>query len=184
MPVLRQKIACQDVTHAQAMAAFNAIIRSLFNLVFQPADTASYLKLPGNLSPCSALCRGKELTGQERPRARSRICGREFTAEQRKMMVALIEAQEQSLIPFSSLPMRSKRLTGSLWRSRSWEIERLRRIACTDGRRDDSGALHWFSLLSERIDQMKSLEDQLSAVLMAHCRDAIALAQCIRLARP
>ncbi|WP_288495843.1 nitrate regulatory protein [uncultured Pantoea sp.] len=177
LPVLRQKIARQDVTHAQAMAAFNAIIRSLLNLVFEAADTASHPEITRALIALFSFMQGKELTGQERAQGAAGFAAGEFTAEQRSTMVALIEAQEQSFNTFQQFADETVLLNWQPLAQPSREIERLRRIACTDGRRDDSGALHWFSLLSERIDQMKSLEDQLSAVLMAHCRDAIALAQ-------
>lgn len=177
MPVLRQKIARQDVTHAQAMAAFNAIIRSLLNLVFEAADTASHPEITRALIALFSFMQGKELTGQERAQGAAGFAAGQFTAEQRSTMVALIEAQEQSFTTFQQFADETVLRNWQPLAQPGREIERLRRIACTDGRRDESGALHWFSLLSERIDQMKSLEDQLSAVLMAHCREAIALAQ-------
>ncbi|MCW0350014.1 nitrate regulatory protein [Pantoea ananatis] len=177
LPVLRQKIARQDVTHAQAMAAFNAIIRSLLNLVFEAADTASHPEITRALIALFSFMQGKELTGQERAQGAAGFAAGQFTAEQRSTMVALIEAQEQSFTTFQQFADETVLRNWQPLAQPGREIERLRRIACTDGRRDESGALHWFSLLSERIDQMKSLEDQLSAVLMAHCREAIALAQ-------
>ncbi|MGX9313235.1 nitrate- and nitrite sensing domain-containing protein [Pantoea ananatis] len=177
LPVLRQKIARQDVTHAQAMAAFNAIIRSLLNLVFEAADTASHPEITRALIALFSFMQGKELTGQERAQGAAGFAAGQFTAEQRSTMVALIEAQEQSFTTFQQFADETVLRNWQPLAQPGREIERLRRIACTDGRHDESGALHWFSLLSERIDQMKSLEDQLSAVLMAHCREAIALAQ-------
>lgn len=177
LPVLRQKIARQDVTHAQAMAAFNAIIRSLLNLVFEAADTASHPEITWALIALFSFMQSKELTGQERAQGAAGFAAGQFTAEQRSTMVALIEAQEQSFTTFQQFADETVLRNWQPLAQPGREIERLRRIACTDGRRDESGALHWFSLLSERIDQMKSLEDQLSAVLMAHCREAIALAQ-------
>ncbi|KGL57856.1 transcription antitermination regulator [Pantoea ananatis] len=176
LPVLRQKIARQDVTHAQAMAAFNAIIRSLLNLVFEAADTASHPEITRALIALFSFMQGKELTGQERAQGAAGFAAGQL-AEQRSTMVALIEAQEQSFTTFQQFADETVLRNWQPLAQPGREIERLRRIACTDGRRDESGALHWFSLLSERIDQMKSLEDQLSAVLMAHCREAIALAQ-------
>jgi Nitrate and nitrite sensing. len=120
---------------------------------------------------------GKELTGQERALGAAGFAAGQFSAEQRSAMVALIEAQEQSFSTFQQFADEAVLHHWQPLAQASREIERLRRIACTDGRRDDSGALHWFSLLSQRIDQMKLLEDRLSATLMLRCREAIALAQ-------
>lgn len=177
LPVLRQKIACQAIAHAQAMDAFNHIIRSLLNLVFEAADTASYPEITRALIALFSFMQGKELTGQERAQGAAGFAAGQFTAEQRSTLVGLIEAQEQSFTTFQQFADEAVLVSWQPLAQPSREIERLRRIACTDGKRDDSGALHWFSLLSARIDQMKALEDQLSGVLMTRCREAIALAQ-------
>ncbi|MGG6178427.1 nitrate- and nitrite sensing domain-containing protein [Pantoea allii] len=177
LPALRQQIAGLKITHAQAMMAFSPVIRSLLNLVFEAADTSSHPEITRALIALFSFMQGKELTGQERAQGAAGFAAGQFSAEQRSTMVALIEAQEQNFKTFQQFADEAVLLSWQPLAQPGREIERLRRIACTDGRRDDSGALHWFSLLSERLDQMKSLEDQLSAVLMSRCRDAIALAQ-------
>jgi len=177
LPALRQQITQQQIAHAQAVAAFNTIIRSLLNPVFEAADTASHPDITRALIALFSFMQGKELAGQERALGAAGFAAGQFSAEQRSAMVALIEAQEQSFSTFQQFADEAVLHHWQPLAQASREIERLRRIACTDGRRDDSGAPHWFSLLSQRIDQMKLLEDQLSATLMSRCREAIALAQ-------
>ena len=66
LPALRQQITQQQIAHAQAVAAFSNIIRSLLNLVFEAADTASHPDITRALIALFSFMHGKELAGQER----------------------------------------------------------------------------------------------------------------------
>ncbi|WP_206099520.1 nitrate- and nitrite sensing domain-containing protein, partial [Pantoea dispersa] len=65
LPALRQQITQQQIAHAQVVAAFSTIIRSLLNLVFEAADTASHPDITRALIALFSFMQGKELTGQE-----------------------------------------------------------------------------------------------------------------------
>jgi len=177
LPALRQQISQRELDQAAAMAAFNQVIRTLLNLVFEAADTASYPGISRALIALFSFMQGKELAGQERAIGSAGFAAGQFTSDQRSQMVALIAAQEQSFTTFREF---ADSAACECWRPLAQpgrDIERLRRIACTGGRYDETGALHWFSLLSERLDQMKTLEDALTATLMQRCREAIDQAQ-------
>lgn len=177
LPLLRQQISLHERDQAAAMAAFNQVIRTLLNLVFEAADTASDPDISRALIALFSFMQGKELAGQERAIGSAGFAARQFTPEQRSQMVALIAAQEQSFTTFREF---ADSATCESWQplsQASRDIERLRRIACTGSQYDETGALEWFSLLSERLDQMKTLEDALTATLMQRCREAIEQAQ-------
>ncbi|PXW22087.1 nitrate- and nitrite sensing domain-containing protein [Pantoea sp. JKS000250] len=177
LPLLRQQISQHERDQAAAMAAFNQVIRTLLNLVFEAADTASDPDISRALIALFSFMQGKELAGQERAIGSAGFAARQFTPEQRSQMVALIAAQEQSFTTFREFADSAACESWQPLSQASRDIERLRRIACTGSQYDETGALEWFSLLSERLDQMKTLEDALTATLMQRCREAIKQAQ-------
>ena len=177
LPVLRQQIGEAALNQVTAMAAFNQVIRTLLNLVFEAADTASHPDISRALIALFSFMQGKELAGQERAIGSAGFAAGQFTADQRSQMVALIAAQEQSFTTFHQFADARARERWQPLAQASRDIERLRRIACTGGGGEESGALNWFSLLSTRLDQMKRVEDGLSATLMLRCRMAIEQAE-------
>jgi len=177
LPALRQQISQHERDQAEAMAAFNQVIRTLLNLVFEAADTASDPGISRALIALFSFMQGKELAGQERAIGSAGFAAGQFTPEQRSQMVALIAAQEQSFTTFREFADSAVCKSWQPLSQASRDIERLRRIACTGSQYDETGALEWFSLLSDRLDQMKSLEDALTITLMQRCREAIEQAQ-------
>jgi len=177
LPALRAQMLAGERDQAQAMQAFNAVIRTLLNLVFEAADTASHPDISRALIALFSFMQGKELAGQERATGSAGFAAGRFSDAQRERMVALIAAQEQSFATFSQFADAEALARWRPLAAASREVERLRRIACTLGQAEESGTLRWFSLLSARIDQMKSLEDHLTATLMTRCRQAIQQAQ-------
>ncbi|ERK17955.1 MAG: nitrate- and nitrite sensing domain-containing protein [Pantoea sp.] len=177
LPALRAQVRSLQLSHAQAMDAFNHIIRTLLNLVFEAADTASEPDISRALIALFSFMQGKELAGQERATGSAGFAAGQFTPEQRQRVQALIEAQEQSFATFSQF---ADAQNLQRWRRMSdagSEVERLRRIACTGAHCGDNGVLQWFSLLTARLDNMKQVEDGLSAALMSCCRRAMAETQ-------
>lgn len=177
LPALRQQISQHERDQAEAMAAFNQVIRTLLNLVFEAADTASDPGISRALIALFSFMQGKELAGQERAIGSAGFAAGQFMPEQRSQMVALIAAQEQSFTTFREFADSAVCKSWQPLSQASRDIERLRRIACTGSQYDETGALEWFSLLSDRLDQMKSLEDALTITLMQRCREAIEQAQ-------
>ncbi|MDU5472964.1 MULTISPECIES: nitrate regulatory protein [Pantoea] len=177
LPGLRAQMLAGERDQTQAMQAFNQVIRTLLNLVFEAADTASHPDISRALIALFSFMQGKELVGQERATGSAGFAAGRFSEEQRQRMVALIAAQEQSFATFSQFADADALARWRPLASASREVERLRRIACTLGQEEEAGTLRWFSLLSARIDQMKKLEDHLTATLMTRCRQAIQAAQ-------
>ncbi|WP_313689991.1 nitrate- and nitrite sensing domain-containing protein [Pantoea sp.] len=177
LPALRLQVQSQQLAHAQAMEAFNHIIRTLLNLVFEAADTASEPDISRALIALFSFMQGKELAGQERATGSAGFAAGHFSEQQRQRLQALIEAQEQSFATFSQF---ADAYNLQRWRAMAdagGDIERLRRIACTGAHCGENGVLQWFRLLTARLDKMKQVEDGLSAMLMSCCQRAIAASE-------
>jgi hypothetical protein len=177
LPALRQQVRSRALTHAQAMDAFNHIICTLLNLVFEAADTASEPDISRALIALFSFMQGKELAGQERATGSAGFAAGEFTEAQRQRVQALIDAQEQSFATFSQFADAENLQRWRVIADAGSQIERLRRIACTGAQCGENGVLQWFTLLSTRLDQMKQIEDTLCAALMRCCQRAIATTQ-------
>ena len=177
LPALRQQVQHHAIAQAQAMEAFNHIIRTLLNLVFEAADTASEPDISRALIALFSFMQGKELAGQERATGSAGFAAGQFSAGQRQQMQVLIDAQEQSFATFSQFADSSNRQRWQAMADAGSHIERLRRIACTGAQCSENGVLQWFSLLSVRLDQMKLIEDGLCATLMQCCQRALVAAQ-------
>ncbi|MGK3127194.1 nitrate- and nitrite sensing domain-containing protein [Candidatus Pantoea formicae] len=181
LPALRQQVHGQKCSHAQAMDAFNHIIRTLLNLVFEAADTASEPEISRALIALFSFMQGKELAGQERATGSAGFAAGTFTPMQRQRIQVLIAAQEQSFATFSQFSDASNLQRWQAMADAGSQIERLRRIACTDAHCGEDGVLHWFTLLSERLDHMKQIEDALCSTLMHCCERAIAASEQVEL---
>lgn len=177
LPLLRQQVRDRALEQVRAMDAFSHIIRTLLNLVFEAADTASEPDISRALIALFSFMQGKELAGQERATGSAGFAAGTFSAAQRQRLQGLIDAQEQSFATFSQFADADSLARWQQMADAGSQIERLRRIACTGAPYAEEGVLQWFTLLSERLDKMKQIEDGLCAALMAGCARAIAAAQ-------
>jgi len=117
---------------------------------------------------------GKELAGQERAVGSAGFSRGHFDNALSQRMTHLIEAQQRCFEVFTSF---ADPESLSLWqkcttRSREHDIERLRQLGCSIGRYKDLDpalADEWFELMSERIDELKTVEDSLESHFHSRC---------------
>ena len=179
LPALRENVRGFQLSHAEAMAQFNHIIRQLMSLVFEMIDTAPDPQVSRALIAMFSFMQGKELAGQERATGSAGYAAGQFSVEQAERMVMLIDAQERC---FSNFARFADARSLQKWRTlctRENEVERLRRIACTRSKPESQGtemALRWFQLMTRRIDGLKTIEDSLAQHLMQRCRESLRLA--------
>lgn len=177
LPSLRQQIRQRALPLPQAMAFFNDAIRHLMALVFELSDTAAEPGMSRMLIAMFSFMQGKEYAGQERAIGAAAFAGGTFSEETKQKLGDLIERQERCFATFAEFADDAHRLRWQALFTDS-QFERLRRIACTG--REAYGAevcLSWFTLATQRIDEMKTLEDSLAQDLMAYCRTRIAAAE-------
>ncbi|MEI7283838.1 nitrate- and nitrite sensing domain-containing protein [Pectobacterium carotovorum] len=179
LPALRQQIRQRLLPQPQAMTFFNDIVRNLLALVFEVSDTAADPGISRALIAMFSFMQGKELAGQERAIGAAAYAAGCVDEETRQKLLDLIERQERCFDTFLSF---SDEENQRCWRAIAVdsEFERLRRIVCTRSpieKLPEADSLHWFSIATRRIDEMKQMEDELEQTLMQRCRTRIAAAE-------
>ncbi|MBB1525751.1 nitrate- and nitrite sensing domain-containing protein [Pectobacterium carotovorum subsp. carotovorum] len=179
LPALRQQIRQRLLPQPQAMTFFNDIVRNLLALVFEVSDTAADPGISRALIAMFSFMQGKELAGQERAIGAAAYAAGCVDEETRQKLLDLIERQERCFDTFLSF---SDEENQQRWRAIAVdsEFERLRRIVCTRSpieKLPEADSLHWFSIATRRIDEMKQMEDELEQTLMQRCRTRIASAE-------
>ncbi|MCA6925131.1 nitrate regulatory protein [Pectobacterium versatile] len=179
LPALRQQIRQRLLPQPQAMTFFNDIVRNLLALVFEVSDTAADPGISRTLIAMFSFMQGKELAGQERAIGAAAYAAGCVDEETRQKLLDLIERQDRCFDTFLSF---SGEESQQRWRAIAVdsEFERLRRIVCTRSpieKLPEADSLHWFSIATRRIDEMKQMEDELEQTLMQRCRTRIAAAE-------
>ncbi|WP_405081789.1 nitrate- and nitrite sensing domain-containing protein [Pectobacterium versatile] len=179
LPALRQQIRQRLLPQPQAMTFFNDIVRNLLALVFEVSDTAADPGISRALIAMFSFMQGKELAGQERAIGAAAYAAGSVDEETRQKLLDLIERQDRCFDTFLSF---SDEENQQRWRAITVdsEFERLRRIVCTRSpieKLPEADSLHWFSIATRRIDEMKQMEDELEQTLMQRCRTRIASAE-------
>ncbi|KHN51902.1 nitrate regulatory protein [Pectobacterium fontis] len=179
LPTLRQQIRQRLLPQPQAMTFFNDIIRNLLALVFEVSDTAADPGISRALIAMFSFMQGKELAGQERAVGAAAYAAGSVDEETQQKLLDLIERQERCFDTFLNF---SDEENQQRWRNVAVdsEFERLRRIVCTRNpieKLSKADSLHWFSIATRRIDEMKQMEDELEQALMQRCRTRIAAAE-------
>ncbi|WP_286221417.1 nitrate- and nitrite sensing domain-containing protein [Marinobacter apostichopi] len=182
LPALRSQVAAQAVSAAEATEAYGGRIHALITVVFEAADTAVDPSLAGLLVAMVHLMNGKEFCGQERAVGSAGFSSGGFDSALSKRMTHLVEAQERCFEVFVSFADDDSRALWQTLRShdRETEIERLRQLGCSVGRYKtlDSGlADRWFALMSERMDELKKVEDAVEGSFHTRCVERFAEAR-------
>ncbi|OYY75264.1 MAG: hypothetical protein B7Y40_02305 [Gammaproteobacteria bacterium 28-57-27] len=174
LPELRAKI--DDFTRAapEAMQAFSELIRRLLGVVFEAADMAADPAISRALVALLNFMQGKELAGQERAIGVAGFSQGWRGDGEREALMNRIDAQERCFQIFTEFAddahlARWQQLTASPLTA---EVERLRRIACTQRPDLPTGrelAQLWFEQATRRIDAMKEIEDALEIGLHDLC---------------
>ena len=146
LPTLREQVSLRQVAAEAATEQFSRIIRHLLNIVPQLNDSIDDPPVAGRMVALYSFMQGKELVGQERQQLVDRIDGQQpcfdsFLALGSPATVQLFTTQCQAGL----------------------DIEQLRRIACTRQPAADGGetALRWFGLQTQRLEQLREVEEQL-----------------------
>lgn len=182
LPVLRGRVERQALSAPEATDAYSGLIHELITVVFEAADTAVDPSIAGLLVAMVHLMNGKELCGQERAVGSAGFSSGGFDGALSKRMMHLVEAQERCFEVFVSFADDESR---GLWQTlrandRELEIGRLRELGCSVGRYkalDPELADRWFALMSERMDELKAVEDAVEGSFHTRCVERFAEAR-------
>lgn len=163
LPHLRDAVGRRTIVAEEATSQFSRIIRHLLNIVPQLNDSIDDPQIAGSMVALYSFMQGKELVGQERALGASGFARGHFSDELRQRLVDRIDGQQPCFDSFVALTGESQRELFLKQCQASLEIEQLRRIACTRQPAEDRGetALRWFCAQTQRLEQMRGLEEHL-----------------------
>lgn len=167
LPTLREQIMARTLAADRAMEHYSRTLRHLLSIVPQLNDSIDDPQIAGRFVALYSLMQGKELVGQERALGAIGFTQGFFSDEMRQTLVDRIDGQQACFDVFLSLTPQQLQEHFTL-STPGAEAEQLRRLACTRQSAADNGvlALHWFSLLTERLEHLRSQEELLIADLM------------------
>ncbi|MDO9406278.1 MAG: nitrate- and nitrite sensing domain-containing protein [Polaromonas sp.] len=181
LPQLREQVAAQAITPAEATASFIKLIAGLLAVVFEAADSATNPEISRLLVAMFNFMQGKEFAGQERAFGAAAFAVGHTDSQSQQQWLHLIQSQERCVQVFSDFSTPALR---ALWQSSQSpailaDLERLRRIACSvaTASLDTNLSKAWFDCCTRRIDAMKTVEDQLAGDLLQLCEDKIRQAR-------
>ncbi len=182
LPRLRERVQTQTWNAARATAAYIRLISALLAVVFEAADSAWDPDISRRLVALFNFLQGKEFAGQERATGSAQFAAGRTDPQGQQRLLHLIESQERCLQVFADFASDALRAAWQLTQrpEQMALLERQRRILCTTaaGHLLDAGQSQaWFDACSARIDAMKTVEDALTAELLALCRQRLQVAE-------
>ncbi len=168
LTVLRERVRGQIIAAEEATGQFSLIIRHLLNIVPQLNDSIDDPQIAGRMVALYSFMQGKELAGQERALGALGFARGQFSGELRQQLVDRIDGQQPCFDSFLALAPPPQTTLFAEQCQASLEIEQLRRIACTRQPPADDGetALRWFCAQTQRLEQLRGVEELLIVDLL------------------
>ena len=179
LPALRVRVKARSLSVPETTESYSMLIHRLIVVVFEAADTAVDPSLARLLVAMVHLMNGKEFCGQERATGSAGFSKGRFDIALSQRMTHLVEAQERCFEVFLGFADEQScgLLQSFLAHEREKEVERLRRFGCSIGRYkplDPELADHWFALMSERMDELKKVEESVENSFHGRCAERYA----------
>lgn len=179
---LRVQVKELRMSPREGVEAYSELVRSLLAIVFEAADVAVYPRISRILVALFNFMEGKEFAGQERASGTGAFATGGVDEATRNRLLRLIDEQERCFEVFEGFAdERSlEEWRASLSGENQVRLEKLRRIACTDGSGAKMGpdfGRVWFECTTQRIDGMKVIESRLAAHLREMCELKLAEAR-------
>ena len=179
LTALRVRVKARALSVPETTESYSTLIQRLITVVFEAADTAVDPSLARLLVAMVHLMKGKEFCGQERAAGSVGFSTGRFDSALGRRMTHLVEAQGRCFEVFVEFAdeQSGQLLKSLLAHEREQEVERLRRFGCAIGRYkplDPELADHWFALMSERMDELKKVEESVENSFHGRCAERYA----------
>ncbi|MBK1887268.1 MULTISPECIES: nitrate regulatory protein [unclassified Marinobacter] len=179
LTALRVRVKARALSVPETTESYSTLIQRLITVVFEAADTAVDPSLARLLVAMVHLMKGKEFCGQERAAGSVGFSTGRFDSALGRRMTHLVEAQGRCFEVFVEFAdeQSGQLLKSLLAHEREQEVERLRRFGCAIGRYkplDPEHADHWFALMSERMDELKKVEESVENSFHGRCAERYA----------
>lgn len=181
LPSLREAVSGRHQDAQYVMEQYSRLLRHLLSIVPQLNDSIDHPHVAGGLVALYSFMQGKELVGQERALGAIGFTRGEFTAEMRQELVDRIDGQQLCFETFLSLASPAVVHPFRQYGEADGAIEQLRRHACTRQPEADNGAsaLRWFTLQTQRLEQLRSIEELLINELMNAVERRLNQQECV-----
>lgn len=178
LPQFRAEVHQLSIRSDDVITVYSETISGLLSIVFETADAAVDPTIARIFVSLFNLMHGKELAGRERAVEVAGFSARQFSEEQREQLQFLMEGQERCFELFREF---SDPASALLWEQYTHsfhvvEIERLRRVALNDRPQLIEPQLYdqWFKLLTQHIDNLKTVELGLQMHLQHLCLQRVS----------
>ena len=167
---------------AQVIQIFTGMIGSLLDASYKIVHATNDAAIEATLSAYIALMQGKERAGQERAIGSAGFASGRFDDELYQQFIALAAAQDTFFSIFRGIasPEAIAKLDQGPEGSALQDVQKLRKIAYAagvGGVSEGVSAAAWFQATTNRIEQMKQVEDGLAATLTAQAQSRATYAQ-------
>jgi hypothetical protein len=182
LPRLRQKVEDHRITAEQSIHAFTHLINALLAVVFEAADTAVDPHITRALVALFNFMQAKELAGQERATGVVGFISGYFSPPQQDKMHFLLAGQQRCLEIFTEFaePPVHNQWQAFEAQAINQQMTQIRDMATRTSAHTPVPpdlAEIWFELASQRMDAMKTLEDEQTERLQRRCAEKITLAR-------
>ncbi len=164
-----------------AMATYyTGTITSLLNVIGEMAKLTTNAQLTNTIAAYITFLQAKERAGIERAMGAAGFGGRNFKAATHERFISLIAMQKAyfSIFAIYATPDQRRLLDQVLQEEPARQVESLRQTAIGNGYGGPIGettAAQWFDVISQKINSLKTIEDQISDHLLQtanHIRQA------------
>jgi hypothetical protein len=178
LPLFRAQVRQFDIETDVVVLVFSEIISGLLSIVFETADAAVDPIIARILVALFNLMHGKELMGQERAVGVAGFSSEKFSAGQCERLQRLMDGQERCFELFFEFSDIASRMLYEQYSHSAYmaEIEKLRRLALNPPPRkiDSQQGDQWFKLLTQHIDNLKTVELGLQMHLQQLCLQRVS----------
>jgi hypothetical protein len=182
LPTLRAKVNHLSISSRESTQAYSRLVTSLMSVIFEAADVANEPRITALLVSLFNLIQGKEFAGQERAWAAIGFAETHFDVMlcQRLQELQNMQAQTVEVFLKFSCP-EARRQWDKLEQSHYLkELNQLRVMiqGLSDGRQIDASLSEaWFNVATNRIDQMRLIEENLTDRLNELAQEKVVEAQ-------
>lgn len=179
---LRAQVTARKVSASENTALYSRLITGLLTVIFEAADIADDPEITRALVALFNFVQGKEYAGQERAMGLIGFTSGSFSNALQDKVHELLDAQERCFGIFTEF---STSITKARWNQlegceATSELERLRKMIERYRAEDalpTSISEVWYEVATRRIDEMQSIELDMTADLMELCEKKINTAE-------
>jgi Nitrate and nitrite sensing/ANTAR domain len=177
LPLFRLQVRQFDIKTDAVVMVFSEIISGLLSIVFETADAAVDPAIAHILVALFNLMHGKELMGQERALGVVGFSSGYFTVPQCEHLQRLMDGQARCFELFSEFSDTASSTLHEQYSHMAYmsEIEKLRRLALSQSlpKMEPQQGEQWFILLTQHMDNLKTVELGLQVHLQKLCLERL-----------